>query len=221
MRKAATGPESLGTLGEARAARLMEERARRLAARGAAAPAVTAAPVLLVALGGETFGLPLDGVAEVLPAEPPCPLPGSLPAVLGLRARAGRVHTLLDLAALLGLISSATGAHDVLLRPVPGFPAGRRLALRVGRALSAASPLPLPPERAPTRPDGAVAFHAALAAPTPTSSPAASGAVALAASGLAAPAAPDAAEGSRVAVLDLARLLRPLATPSPPFAHGA
>ncbi|MBB5694617.1 chemotaxis protein CheW [Muricoccus pecuniae] len=221
MRQPATGPESLGTLGEARAARLMEERARRLAARGAAAPAVTAAPVLLVALGGETFGLPLDGVAEVLPAEPPCPLPGSPPAVLGLRARAGRVHTLLDLAALLGLPLGAAGAHDVLLRPLPGFPAGRRLALRVGRALSAASPLPLPPERAPTRPDGAVAFHAALAAPT--LSPA-SGAVALAASGLAAPAAPsapDAAEGARVAVLDLARLLRPLATPSPPFAHGA
>lgn len=222
MRQAATGTEALGNLGETRAARLMEERARRLAARGAAAPAVTGAPVLLVALGGETFGLPLDGVAEVLPAEPPCPLPGSPPAVLGLRARAGRVHTLLDLAALLGLPLGAAGAHDVLLRPVPGLPAGRRLALRVGRALSAVSPLPLPPERAPTRPEGAVAFHAALAAPT--LSPAASGAVALAASGLAAPAAPaapDAAEGSRVAVLDLARLLRPLATPSLPFAHGA
>ncbi|MFC0385401.1 chemotaxis protein CheW [Muricoccus vinaceus] len=159
-------PGLLGQLDPARTARLMEERTRLLARRGGhsaagAAPPVLP-PVLLVALGAELYGLPLDRVAEVLPAEPPCALPGSPPEVLGLRARAGRLHALLDLAPLLGLPPGWEGArqggHDVLLRPRPG---ARRLALRVDRALSAVSPLPLPQDAPP---GGAVAFRATMPA---------------------------------------------------------
>ena len=191
-------PGILGAIGEDRAARLLEERAEALARRGAPEPPV-AAPVLLLAVGAEIFGIPLTQVAEVLPAEPPCPLPGSPPAVLGLRARAGRLHAVLDLAALLGLGAPGGGGeghdpgHDVLLRPLPGLPAGRRLALRVGRALSAESPLPLPPDRAPASPGGAVAFHATLPVPETGAGP---------------------ATGPVIAVLDLDRLLRPLAAPT-------
>ncbi|MBP0491330.1 chemotaxis protein CheW [Pararoseomonas indoligenes] len=190
-------PTILGAIGEARTARLLEERAEALARRGAPEPP-RGAPVLLIAVGAENFGLPLSRVAEVLPAEPPCPLPGAPAAMLGLRARAGRLYAVLDLAALTGAVPDAPspgdapegGGHDVLLRPGPG---GRRLALRVARALSAAEPQPLPPERAPASPGGAVAFHALL---------------------------PE--TGAVLAVLDLDRLLRSYAAPStPPDAHGA
>ncbi|WP_338661402.1 chemotaxis protein CheW [Pararoseomonas sp. SCSIO 73927] len=193
-------PGILGAIGEARAARLLEERAEALARRGAPEPP-RGAPVLHLLVGAESFGVPLDRVAEVLPAEPPCPLPGAPPALLGLRARAGRLHAVLDLAALTGAAPSGMaedapegGGHDVLLRPGSG---GRRLALRVGRALSAVEPLALPAERAPASPGDAVAFHAVL---------------------------PE--TDTVLAVLDLDRLLRPYAAPLPPDAplsntHGA
>jgi purine-binding chemotaxis protein CheW len=161
-------PGFLGGLDDARSARLLAERAERLARRGAAAPVPPMAPVLLLAAGGETFGIDLLRVAEVLPAEPACPLPGSPPAILGLRARAGRLHAVLDLAALLGLgagpADAASGGHDVLLRPDPRSTGARRFALRVGRALAAEAPLPLPPDRSPPSPAGAVAFHARIPA---------------------------------------------------------
>lgn len=191
-------PGVLGAIGDDRAARLLDERAETLARRGAPEPPV-APPVLLLAVGAETFGIPLDRVAEVLPAEPPCPLPGSPPSVLGLRARAGRLHAVLDLAALLGLSGPGGNepGHDVLLRPLPGAPPGRRLALRVGRALSAESPVPLPPDRAPASPGGAVAFHAALPRPIPGPIP-----------------GQDAGD-LVLSVLDLDRLLRPYAVPTP------
>lgn len=181
-------PGILGSIGEDRASRLIEERTRQLARRGTPGPAL-AAPVLLLALGEENFGLPLVRAAEVVPAEPPTPLPGSPPAVLGLRARSGRLHAVLDLAILLNVPAQGeAGGHDVLLRPLPGAPAGRRLALRVGRVLSAVSPLPLPPERAPPA-AGGIAFHAVLPG-----------------------------RGTLLAVLDLERLLRPYAAPATPLA---
>jgi purine-binding chemotaxis protein CheW len=191
-------PGFLDGLDETRAARLLEERAERLARRGVTATAPPMAPVLLLAAGGETFGLDLLRVAEVLPAEPPYPLPGSPPAVLGLRARAGRLHAVLDLAALLGLTplgaeEGPSGGHDVLLRRDPRSATGaRRFALRVGRALGAQAPLPLPPERTPPSPGGAVAFHARL---------------------------PEAE--TILAVLDIDRLLRPFAPSSLSPDHGA
>ena len=193
-------PGILGQIGEAGAARLLEERARFLAGRGraSAASAATslAAPVLVVALGEELFGLPLDRVAAVLPAEATSPLPGSPPEVLGLRARAGRIHAVLDLARVLGLEDGGlendgpeggAGGHDVLLRPLP---AGRRLALRVGRALSAVGSRPLPPGLAPAGAADVVAFRATV---------------------------PGEAEEARrtVGVLDLDRLLLPYAAPLP------
>ena len=181
-------PGLLGQMDEAHAARLLDERTRLLARRGAAPEGPAAAPVLVVAVGEELFGLPLDGVAAVLPAEPPCRLPGSPPEVLGLRARAGRIHAVLDLARLLGLSrgNGAPGEHDVLLRPLPA--GGRRLALRVGRALSAVAPQPLATPSSPDM-DSAIAFRATL---------------------------PGGGEPAPLlGVLDLGRLLLPYAAPQP------
>ncbi|MBP0443421.1 chemotaxis protein CheW [Roseomonas sp. SSH11] len=184
-------PGIIGAIGEDRATRLIEERTERLARRGTPGPALSD-PVLLLAVGEESFGLPLVRAAEVLPAEPPCPLPGSPPEVLGLRARAGRLHTVLDLATLLGVAAQGeAGGHDVLLRPLPGMPPARRLALRVGRVLSAASPLPLPPDRAPPVLAG-IAFHAVLLG-----------------------------RGTLLAVIDIEGLLRPYAAPSVPSPHSS
>ena len=177
-------PGLLGQMDPVRAGRLLDERARLLARRslgGGAGPwpeagvgseagvGTGAGAVLVVALYGEgfaeeLFGLPLDRVAAVMAAEPACPLPGSPAAVLGLRARAGRMHAVLDLAALLGMPRGRRG-HDVLLRPLPRGGAGgalagggRRLALRVGRALLAAPAQALPgggePVRAGSGPGG-------------------------------------------------------------------
>lgn len=180
-------PGPLGGMDEARAARLLDERTRLLARRGAALEGPAAAPVLVVALAEELFGLPLDGVAAVLPAEPPCRLPGSPPEVLGLRARAGRIHAVLDLARLLGLPrNGAPGEHDVLLRPLTA--GGRRLALRVGRALSALAPQPLANPSSSDM-DSAIAFRATL---------------------------PGGGEPPPLlGVLDLGRLLLPYAAPQP------
>jgi len=206
-------PGILGAIGEGRAARLMEERAATLARRDDRAPGPAAAPVLVLAIGAERFGLPLDRAAEVLAAEPPTPLPGAPPVLLGLRARAGRLHAVLDLARLLGLPEPVEaregegwGGHDVLLRPLAGDRAqdraqdrAGRLALRVGRVLAVLSPVPLPPGRAPPAPAG-IAFHALI---------------------------PAGAGGGEaiLAVLDLERLLRPLAAPAaaplPPAPPGA
>jgi purine-binding chemotaxis protein CheW len=223
-------PEILGDLGEARVARLLEERAERLARRGAAPQVAAAAPVLVLAVGAERFGLDLRHVAEVLPVAPPTPLPGSPPAVLGLRARGGRLHTVLDLATLLGIIpdrsEASAGGHDVLLRPGPraaGTTGNRRFALRVGRALAAQAPLPLPPEHAPPSTSGAVAFHARLQSPA-SHSPGLAVAEALGAlpGAEALRASPEAETETEtiLAVLDLDRLLRPFAASSSP-APGA
>ncbi|MBI0535830.1 chemotaxis protein CheW [Roseomonas sp. KE2513] len=187
-------PGVLGQLGEARAARLLEERTRLLARRGEGPSAPPAAPVLVVALGEELLGLPLARVAAVLPAEAASPLPGSPAEVLGLRARAGRIHAVLDLAWMLGLEGGA-GEHDVLLRPLPiagiSPTAGRRLALRVGRALSAVAPQPLPPELGPQDAAGVIAFRATIPGT-------------------------EAEDAHRmVGVLDLDRLLLPYAAPLP------
>jgi purine-binding chemotaxis protein CheW len=187
-------PTLLGALDEARTARLLEERTRLLARRmpaEAASVGDASAPVLVLALGRETFGLDLALVAEVVPAEPTSLIPGAPPAILGLRARAGRLHSVLDLAALLGLppYGAAGQQHDVLLRQSGSTgPGGRRFALRVDRALSAQRPVPVAADRAPARAGGPVAFHALL----PN----------------------DAAESTLIAVLDLGRLLQPYLRPS-------
>ena len=64
----------------------------------AADDVLAAAPRLLTfAVGGATYGCPLDAVREVLPAGPTARLPGAPPHVLGLLNVRGRVLTVLDL----------------------------------------------------------------------------------------------------------------------------
>jgi chemotaxis signal transduction protein len=69
----------------------------------AGGPPGPAARLVLVRAGGRVLALPLAAVREVVPARPAVRLPGAGPAVRGLVNVRGRVTTVLDLAACLGL----------------------------------------------------------------------------------------------------------------------
>ncbi|HWL82403.1 MAG TPA: chemotaxis protein CheW [Roseomonas sp.] len=136
-----------------RAARILEQRTRLLAARGAPdAPAEARLRVMVCKLGAEFYGLPLEAVAQVLPPAVWAPVAGALPALLGLFSHAGQMVCLLDLALALGRPApQGEGGHLLLLRA----PGPRRLALRVERVAGVAEVAPLqdpgrPAERALT-----------------------------------------------------------------------
>ncbi|MDJ0388037.1 chemotaxis protein CheW [Roseomonas sp. E05] len=136
-----------------RAARILEQRTRLLAARGAAAaPAEARLTVMACQLETEFYGLPLGAVAQVLPLMAWAPVPGALPAVLGLFSHAGQMFCLLDLAMALGRAApQGEGGHVLLLRAA----GPRRFALRVERVAGATEVTPLqdpgrPAERALT-----------------------------------------------------------------------
>lgn len=142
---------AVGGLSEARATRLLDERAARLAARQGraadtgAAMAPVSSPVLACALSRECYGLPLERLLAVQPATALAGLPVMSPPLLGLFARAGQPYAVLDLAAMLGLPSADPGqagepaGHLLLLRGPPDRPA-LRVALRVDRALGVVTP---------------------------------------------------------------------------------
>jgi purine-binding chemotaxis protein CheW len=150
-----------------RAARILEARTRQLAARGAQPdPGPVSPPLLLCALGQEAYGVPLSGVAQVVPFAPCTPAPGQPAAMLGFHGRAGQVFIVLDLGAALGAAGARTGGHLLLLRHAP-----RRFALRVDRALGAAKALPQVEAGVARDPAGALTGHvmapAGLAGPEP------------------------------------------------------
>ncbi len=60
------------------------------------------ATYLVCACGAERYGLPLAEAAGVLPMRPCTPVPGAVPALLGLAAVSGRIVSVLDLARALG-----------------------------------------------------------------------------------------------------------------------
>ncbi len=92
---------------------LWRERARVLRAPTTASPSnerVTS--FVAVRLGGETFGLPLEGVREFAATPHVTPVPGGPPDLLGLVNRRGEVVPLLDLRGALGLPTGGdAGAH--------------------------------------------------------------------------------------------------------------
>ncbi|WBV45369.1 chemotaxis protein CheW [Pseudoroseomonas cervicalis] len=150
----------------AQAERLLELRTRQLAARrGQREATPRLPPVLACAVGEALYGVPLTAVARVLPAGPLAPLPGGLPAMLGLYGHAGQVHAVIDLGLALGAAAGhglPAEGHLLLLREAP-----RRFALHVGRVLTVTEPLPLAgaaaAQAAAERPAGrALSGHALL-----------------------------------------------------------
>ncbi|WP_375453516.1 chemotaxis protein CheW [uncultured Methylobacterium sp.] len=120
----------------ARAAALRASRTEALARREKAGrAAVPTRAHLVCACGSERFGLPLAGVAHVLPMRPCTPVPGAVPAVLGLVALSGRIVGVIGLARALGRpgAGAAADGHLVVLRA-----AATPLALAVDRVLGVA-----------------------------------------------------------------------------------
>jgi purine-binding chemotaxis protein CheW len=155
---------------EARARRILDTRTAQLAARRAAAAAEPGlrAPVLACAVGPEIYGIALDAIAEVLPARPCAPVAGAPVAVLGALGVAGRVFSVVDLAAALGLPAAppsagSTEGHLLRLRHAP-----RRILLRVDRALGVVLTSPLAPGRQPAPGMGGKAVSGYALAPAGT-----------------------------------------------------
>ncbi|MEE1612246.1 chemotaxis protein CheW [Microvirga sp. CF3016] len=133
---------------EERVQQILDERTERLAARrdAASAPAEALPRALVCGAGRERFGIPVDGVAEVLPSQNCTPVPGGPPALIGLLGRSGRLVSVIDLGLALGLEPSSAdieNRHFVLLRREQP-----QVALRVERAYTVADILPLTGEEA-------------------------------------------------------------------------
>lgn len=96
--------------------------------------------------GGAVFGVEIRLVSEVLPDEPPTPLPGGPPFVEGLRVLRGKVLPIMDLSRRLGLepaLGRATAR--VLWIDLPRGPVGFRVE-RVGKLVRCEEEHVLPTE---------------------------------------------------------------------------
>lgn len=104
---------------------LRTERAAALARRSMAAmEADTGVDHLVCACGADRYGLPVTAVAQILPMRPCTPMPGAVPALIGLVALSGRIFGVLSLARALGRPDAAPdpeaeGGHLVVLRSAP------------------------------------------------------------------------------------------------------
>ncbi|HEX5581528.1 MAG TPA: chemotaxis protein CheW [Gemmatimonadaceae bacterium] len=89
------------------AARLLEERARRLAVRPAPAPAEMPVELLGFSLGGRRFAVESRFVVATVRDVHPTPLPGAVAPVAAVVAWRGRVMTVLDMRSALGIPAGA------------------------------------------------------------------------------------------------------------------
>ncbi|GJD54665.1 chemotaxis protein CheW [Methylobacterium dankookense] len=124
-----------------RARILRAERTAALARRGAAQAARPATRYLVCACGPERYGLSIAVAAQVLPIQVlpmrPCtPVPGAVPALIGLAALSGRMVGVLGLARALGRGIGDPGpdGHLVALKGT-----AQPVALAVDRVLGVAS----------------------------------------------------------------------------------
>lgn len=105
----------------ATAARILQERARRLAARPDAASSEEPVELLAFTLGGRRFAIESRFVVAVVRDVHPTPLPGAAPPVAAVAAWRGRVMTVLDMRSALAASSGpapqagAAGARSHML----------------------------------------------------------------------------------------------------------
>lgn len=131
-------PSAQGDRPRIRMARdLRAERTVALARRGGlAAEADPGVDHLVCVCGAERYGLPIAAVAQILPMRPCTPMPGAVPALIGLVALSGRIVGVLSLARALGRPepapdTEAAAGHLVVLRGAQPHP----VALAVDRVL--------------------------------------------------------------------------------------
>lgn len=81
--------------------------------------------IVLLGAGGHWFGVAIGAIREIIPPRPYTPLPGSEPFVCGLINLRGRIVTVIDLGARLGLAPSAAGPeHSIVILEHGGRPVG-------------------------------------------------------------------------------------------------
>lgn len=72
--------------------------------------------IVLLGAGGHWFGVAIEAIREIIPPRPYTPLPGSEPFVCGLINLRGRIVTVIDLGARLGLRpASDVPEHSVVI----------------------------------------------------------------------------------------------------------
>ncbi|HEV2147071.1 MAG TPA: chemotaxis protein CheW [Longimicrobiaceae bacterium] len=72
--------------------------------------------IVLLGVGGHWFGVAIGAIREIIPPRPYTPLPGSEPFVCGLINLRGRIVTVIDLGARLGLrAASADPEHSIVV----------------------------------------------------------------------------------------------------------
>lgn len=72
--------------------------------------------IVLLGVGGHWLGVPIGAIREIIPPRPYTPLPGSEPFVCGLINLRGRIVTVIDLGARLGLPPAAARPdHSVVI----------------------------------------------------------------------------------------------------------
>lgn len=81
--------------------------------------------IVLLGAGGHWFGVEIEAIREIIPPRPYTPLPGSEPFVCGLINLRGRIVTVLDLGARLGLRPAAAHPeHSIVVLEHGGRPVG-------------------------------------------------------------------------------------------------
>lgn len=71
--------------------------------------------LLLCSLAGETYGIPLAVVGQVLPCTNPTPLPTAGPELLGIMSIRGEIRTIVDLRILLNLPAAPDGQRGYVV----------------------------------------------------------------------------------------------------------
>jgi purine-binding chemotaxis protein CheW len=145
---------------EERARQILDDRTERLAARlDNQAQDAAERRVLVCGAGRERFGIPIEAVAEVLPEHPCIPVPDGPPALVGVFGRNGRIVSVIDLAAALGMETVAPVEGEswrfVLLRQERP-----QMALRINRAYAVSDAEPLTGEQSGGARNEAVVGHA-------------------------------------------------------------
>ena len=92
--------ESSGAPSAEETRRILEERARRLAAPRERPPDAESTDVLVFLRAGERYGVEALHVREVLPTTSPTPLPGRRPGLAGVVSHRGRILAVVDLGGL-------------------------------------------------------------------------------------------------------------------------
>ena len=83
---------------------------------GPLAAEASAQRIVLLGVGGHWFGVAIRAIREIIPPRPYTPLPGSEPYVCGLINLRGRIVTVIDLGARLGLPPASAGPdHSIVV----------------------------------------------------------------------------------------------------------